>query len=267
MKRKLFLTTISLGVTSALLMAATAQAADDTKSSTSTSTTSSSDQGATGKGSASISGQSQKFMKLSQLTGSSLKNTSGESLGQINDFVVDPSTGRIEFAAVSLTPEGTIGKIENALQRGKLTAIPWTLIRPSGEGNNLTANIDKDKLASAQTFERSNWPDMSQESWGQQIYSHYGLQWQDRSSAGGRVSVGGTETGTGVSSTRSSGLQQGSTDNSAAPDGKGTFKNGTQSDTSTSPQVKEKDSSSTSSQDKDKDKTKDKDTSKDSTLK
>src|SRR4051794_27870302 len=100
MKRKLFLTTISLGVTSALLMAATAQAADDTKSSTSTSTTSSSDQGATGKGSASISGQSQKFMKLSQLTGSSLKNTSGESLGQINDFVVDPSTGRIEFAAV-----------------------------------------------------------------------------------------------------------------------------------------------------------------------
>ena len=74
MKRKLFLTTLSLGVTSALFIAATTQAADDTKSSTSTSTaTSSSDQGATGKGSASISGQSQKFMRLSQLTGSSLK--------------------------------------------------------------------------------------------------------------------------------------------------------------------------------------------------
>lgn len=264
MKRKLFLTTLTLGVTGAVLVAATAQAADDTKSSTSTATaTSSSDQGATGKASASISGQSQKSTRLSQLTGSSLKNTSGESLGQINDFVVDPSTGRIEFAVVSLTPEGTIGKIENALQRGKLTAIPWTLIRPSGEGQNLTANIDKDKLASAQTFDRSSWPDMSQESWGQQIYSHYGLQWQDRSSAGGRVHIGGSDTGTGVSSTRS-GLQQGTTDNSTSPDGKGTFKNGTQSDSTTSPQTKDKDSN-TSSQDKNKDK--DKDSSKDSTLK
>jgi len=264
MKRKLFLTTLSLGVTSALFIAATTQAADDTKSSTSSSTaTSSSSQGATGKGSASISGQSQKFMRLSQLTGTALKNTSGENLGQINDFVVDPSTGRIEFAVLSLTPGGAIGKIENTLQRGKLTAIPWTLIRPSGEGQNLTANIDKDKLASAQTFDRSSWPDMSQESWGQQIYSHYGLQWQDRSSAGGRVPLGGSETGTGVSSTRS-GLQQGSTDTTTAPDGKGTFKNGTQSDTSTStsPQAKDKD---TSSQTKDKDK--DKDSSKDSTLK
>src|SRR3954469_9002343 len=207
MKHKLFL---SLGVAAAVLPLGL-QAADDPTSSTSTSSSSQSGLGATGKSSSSISGQSQKFVRLSQLTGSSIKNTSGDSLGQINDFVVDPTTGRIEFAVVSLKEGGNTGK---------LTAIPWTLIRPSGEGNNLTANIDKDKLASAQTFERSNWPDMSQESWGQQIYSHYGLQWQDRSSAGGRVSVGGTETGTGVSSTRSSGLQQGSTDNSAAPDGK-----------------------------------------------
>src|SRR3954463_12938562 len=138
MKSNLFLTALTTGIASALLLT-TAQAADDLKSSSSSATLST-DQGATGKSGSSTSGQSQKMMRLSQLTGSSIKNTSGESLGQINDFVVDPSTGRIEFAAVSLTPEGTIGKIENALQRGKLTAIPWTLIRPSGEGNNLTAN-------------------------------------------------------------------------------------------------------------------------------
>ena len=186
-------------------------------------------------------------MRLSQLTGSSLKNTSGETLGQINDFVVDPSTGRIEFAVLSLA-SGTVGAIENAIHRGKLTAIPWTLIRPSGEGQNLTANIDKEKLASAQTFDRSQWPDISQETWGQQIYSHYGLQWQDRSSAGGRVPLGGTETGTGVNSSRP-GIQGSDTDNSTAPDGKGALrqnKSGTQSDTSTSPQAKEKDKDSSS---------------------
>src|SRR4051812_42503546 len=243
MKHKLFL---SLGVAAAVLPLGL-QAADDPTSSTSTSSSSQSGLGATGKSSSSISGQSQKFVRLSQLTGSSIKNTSGDSLGQINDFVVDPTTGRIEFAVLSLKEGGN---------SGKLTAIPWTLIRPSGEGQNLTANIDKDKLSSAQTFDRSQWPDMSQETWGQTIYSHYGLQWQDRSSAGGRVPLGGSETGTGVNSTRS-GSQGTDTDNSSAPDGKGTLrqnKSSTQSDSTTLPtQTKEKDSSSTSPQAKDKD--------------
>jgi len=245
MKSNLFLTALTTGIASTLLLT-TAQAADDLKSSSSSSTLSA-DQGATGKSSSSTSGQSQKMMRLSQLTGSSIKNTSGESLGQINDFVVDPTTGRIEFAVLSLS---------GGANSGKLTAVPWTLIRPSGEGQNLTANIDKDKLSSAQTFDRSQWPDMSQETWGQTIYSHYGLQWQDRSSAGGRVPLGGSETGTGVNSTRS-GSQGTDTDNSSAPDGKGTFrqnKSSTQSDSTTLPtQTKDKDSSSTSPQAKDKD--------------
>jgi len=252
MKHNVFLTSLSLGLATAFF-AVTAQAADDSKSSSSTSSSSSlsSDQGASSKSSSSISGQSQKFMRLSQLTGSSIKNTSGESLGQINDFVVDPATGRIEFAVLSLS---------GGANSGKLTALPWTLIRPSGEGQNLVANIDKDKLSSAQTFDRSQWPDMSQESWGQTVYSHYGLQWQDRSSAGGRVPLGGSDTGTGVNSTRSS-SQSTDADNSTAPDGKGTFhqsKSGSSglgsSDSSTSPtQAKDKDSSSTSPQAKDKD--------------
>jgi hypothetical protein len=176
---------------------------------------------------------------LSQLTGSSLKNTSGESLGQINDFVVDPTTGRIEFAVLSLS---------GGANSGKLTAIPLTLIRPSGEGQNLTANIDKDKLASAQTFDRSQWPDMSQENWGQTVYSHYGLQWQDRSSAGGRVPLGGSEAGTGINATRPGSSTD--ADNSTAPDGKGTLRqngksnsdSGAQPDNATPAQAKDKDS-------------------------
>jgi len=154
-------------------------------------------------------------MRTSQLTTASIKNTSGEAIGQINDLVVDPTTGRIEFAVIS--PAG-------AAQPGKLTAVPWQLVRPSGEGSTLTANIDKEKLSSAQTFDRFQWPDMSQESWAQQVYSHYGLQWHDRTSAGGRVPLGGSEIGTGVSTNRS-GLKGTDIDNSTSPDGKGTLRN------------------------------------------
>jgi sporulation protein YlmC with PRC-barrel domain len=207
MKRNLFLATIALGMSGALFVATTIRAADENQPPP---PPPSFDKGAPGKDTSAISGQSQKFMKASQFTMASIKNSSGETLGQINDLIVDPAMGRIEFAVIAPT---------GATAPGKLTAVPWPLIRPgTGPGVNLTANIDKEKLSSAQTFDRTQWPDMSQENWAQQVYSHYGLQWQDRTSAGGRVGIGGSEVGTGVSPDRSK-----NPDNGTAPDGKGTL--------------------------------------------
>jgi hypothetical protein len=38
-----------------------------------------------------------------------------------------------------------------------------------------TLNIDKSKLQSGPSFDRSRWPDMSA-SWSQRVYSHFGVQ-------------------------------------------------------------------------------------------
>src|SRR4051812_49629612 len=122
MKRKLFLTALSLGITGALLVATTTRAADDDPKSSSSSSSSGSksdpssssssssksdpssksDQGGAGSGSYSTSGMSQKITRASQLTTAQVKSSSGESLGQVNDLLVNPNTGRIEFAVISL---------------------------------------------------------------------------------------------------------------------------------------------------------------------
>src|SRR5690349_17349767 len=91
MKRKLFLTALSLGITSALLVAATTRAADDDPKSSSSSSSSSSksdpsskpDQGGAGSGSSTISGMSQKITRVTQLTNAQVKSSSGETLGQV----------------------------------------------------------------------------------------------------------------------------------------------------------------------------------------
>jgi sporulation protein YlmC with PRC-barrel domain len=222
MKRKLFLTALSLGITGALFVAATTRADDDTKSSKSGSSATSksdsgskvdqsskSDQGGAGSASSTTTGQSQKIARVSQLTSAQVKSSSGETLGQINDLLVNPANGRIEFAVISLT---------SGQQNGKLTAIPWQLLRTSGEGQsiNVVANVDQSKLATAETFDQTQWPDMSQPTWAQSIYSHYGVQRGGRSGIGGRVPIGGSESGTGAS-------PQPGTDSGTAPDGKGTF--------------------------------------------
>lgn len=120
--------------------------------------------------------------RLSQVMGGTVKSTTGETLGQINDFVISPHSGRIQFAVISLSS-----------QPGKLTAVPWQLLRPSGEPNTFTLHASKEKLDTAPTFDASSWPDVTQPQWSQQIYSYYGVQPPSR--MGGHVPMGGESGG------------------------------------------------------------------------
>ncbi|MDB6017957.1 MAG: photosystem reaction center subunit [Pedosphaera sp.] len=134
---------------------------------------------------------SQKPERLSQVMGATVKSSSGETLGQINDFVVNPASGRIQFAIISLSD-----------QSGKMTAVPWSLVKPGSDPSTFTLNADKQKLSSAQTFDATSWPDFSQQDWSQKIYSYYGVQPPSR--MGGHIPTGGSESGEG-----SSGIQPG----------------------------------------------------------
>jgi len=103
--------------------------------------------------------------RLSQLMGSTVKDKDGNALGLINDFVINPNTGHIQYAIVSLNDRTT-----------KLTAVPWQLVKRGSDPASCTLNVGKDKLASAQTFEAASWPDFNQVATEQQIYAHYGVQ-------------------------------------------------------------------------------------------
>ncbi len=121
--------------------------------------------------------------RASQLMSATVKDQQGNSVGQINDFVINPTSGRIQFAIISLSD-----------QSGKLTAVPWALIRSGSEPNTCTLNVSKQKLDSSQTFDASSWPDFSQPSTSQQIFSYYGVQ-PGHYGAGGNVPTGGNESG------------------------------------------------------------------------
>src|SRR5256885_6742077 len=63
-----------------------------------------------------------------------------------------------------------------------------------------TFSGDSSKLQSAPSFDQSNWPDITQYSWRQSIYAHFGMT--AGSSTGGATSPGGTESSTGSSTPR-----------------------------------------------------------------
>lgn len=103
--------------------------------------------------------------RATRLMNANVKDLQGNSVGQISDFIINPASGRIQFAVISLSD-----------QSGKLTAVPWGLIRPGSDPNTCTLNVSKQKLEGSQTFDSNSWPDFSQPSTSQQIYSYFGVQ-------------------------------------------------------------------------------------------
>jgi sporulation protein YlmC with PRC-barrel domain len=116
--------------------------------------------------------------RASKLIGTDVENGQGEDLGKIEDVVLDPQDGRVAYAVLSFG--GFLGLGE------KYFAVPWSaLTAKAGEDDTLILNVDKEKLQNAPGFNKSNWPNMADRTWGKEIHSYYGVPpyWESRQAA------------------------------------------------------------------------------------
>lgn len=88
--------------------------------------------------------------KASAFIGSSVINPQGESLGQINDLVLDPAEGRIKYAALAYGSVLGFG--------GKLFAVPWDALKLAPDGETFVLDVSKETLETSSGFEKSAWP-------------------------------------------------------------------------------------------------------------
>lgn len=106
--------------------------------------------------------------RASTIIGMAVQDPQGEKLGSINDVTFDNTTGRVAYAV--LGAGGVLGVGE------KFYAIPWTALTFNAGANALILNVDKDKLKTAPSFDKNNWPDFTDQAWGASIYRFYGQQ-------------------------------------------------------------------------------------------
>ena len=141
----------------------------------------------------------------SKLMGAQVNDSSGNRCGQIQDIVVNPRSGRIEFAVLALNanPEGATATPSSS----NVVPVPWAALRTtassqygtSAEQPVFTLNVDKSKLDNAPKISES---DLNQSEWRQRVYAYYGVTPQ--SPMGGAESEQGEIKGEGARS-----LQQG----------------------------------------------------------
>src|ERR1051325_1280324 len=162
--------------------------------------------GSSGSGSLSPTGRSMSHHEIqaSKLNNCSVQGSSGETLGTIQDVVINPASGKVDFAILSLnsagssssvspsssTPSTSSGISGASSTSGKQVAVPWSLLRASSSGGisggassssstsgsigpTFTFNGDTSKLQSAPAFDAS--ADINQPRWRQSVFSYFGV--------------------------------------------------------------------------------------------
>src|SRR5579872_5679264 len=106
-----------------------------------------------------------RVMSASTLSGDKVVNSAGEDLGKIDDIMIDTPTGRVAYAVLSFG--GILGLGD------KLFAIPWSRLSLDEDRKVFILNIDRAILEKAPGFDKDNWPDMADRTWGAQIHTYY----------------------------------------------------------------------------------------------
>jgi sporulation protein YlmC with PRC-barrel domain len=247
-----FRTTVCCIACTLLAASAWAQREPGSSSSQQSPSSSSSSQGGLGSQSSqrsssySSSHGQQSFRVSQQIINAQVKTQDGQQLGQIEDLIANPQTGKIEFAVVSkgeklypipmqllqCQPGSSSQGSSSTSTSGTTSGTSSTSSDPSSSTSSSTsptlgrsssssasqqkvtfvAQVDQQKLQQAPSFSRTQWPEMSQ-SWSQQIYSHFGVSPE---AAGGTGSSGSTYQG--KSSSGSTGSGSSSTSGSSSSD-------------------------------------------------
>jgi sporulation protein YlmC with PRC-barrel domain len=108
------------------------------------------------------------------LTGDSVVNRQKEYPGKIEHLMIDLEKGRVAYAVLSFG--GFLGMGD------KLFAIPWDALKLDAAEKRFVLDVDKEKLEIAPGFDKADWPDMADRTWGTDVYRHYNAKpyWSQR---------------------------------------------------------------------------------------
>ena len=104
------------------------------------------------------------------LLGLKLINDKGEVLGELKEIMLNIATGKICYAVLM------------AKRDEKLIAIPWDAIQYDGVRRLFLIHMSAAKLGLAPAFDKTNWPNMDNEIWTDEIHSYFGVPMKRRNS-------------------------------------------------------------------------------------
>jgi sporulation protein YlmC with PRC-barrel domain len=106
-------------------------------------------------------------LSASSLEGNEIVNLQEETLGSVKEIMLDTGTGRVAY--VVLSSGGLLGIGD------RLFAIPWSALSLDTENKRFVLDADAERIKNAPGFDKDNWPDMADRSWGDTVHTYYGM--------------------------------------------------------------------------------------------
>lgn len=103
--------------------------------------------------------------RASKIVGMDVQSSAGESLGEVEDLVLDPG-GKVTHAIIGYG--GTLGLGQ------KLTAVPWHMVSSRISGEHIV--LEQAQLESAPSFGSNEWPNLTNANWSQQFDQYWQQQ-------------------------------------------------------------------------------------------
>ncbi len=107
------------------------------------------------------------ILTSTSIMGDPVNNAAGESLGEIQDLMVELATGRVIYAVLSFGGFLGLGN--------KLYAVPWSALRAAPEDEGFILDVSRERLEQAPGFDKNSWPDMADSEWAKGIHGYYGI--------------------------------------------------------------------------------------------
>lgn len=105
------------------------------------------------------------LLSATSITGDEVCNMQDESLGTIQDIMLDVESGKIRYAVLS--SGGFLGMGD------RLFAVPWKAFKADREHKRFLLDVDTERLKNAPGFDKDHWPNMADSSWNANVESYY----------------------------------------------------------------------------------------------
>lgn len=105
-------------------------------------------------------------MAASTFDGETIVNPAGETLGEVEEIMLDVRSGRIAY--VVLAAGGFLGVGD------KYFAIPWRALTLDTDRKVFILDVDKERLQQAPGFDKDCWPAMADQRWAGEVHDYYG---------------------------------------------------------------------------------------------
>lgn len=109
-----------------------------------------------------------RILSATTMIGDEVRNREGESLGKIEEIMIDQRTGHVAYAVVSFGGFLGVGN--------KLFAVPWKALLLDPEEHEFVLDIDKSRLENAPGFDKDNWPSGADRSFLDEVHTYYEVE-------------------------------------------------------------------------------------------